>query len=144
MLGILRKLDDAAGAVIDAVTITNAALTASESFAPGGMDAIGLFLNPGNTATGTTPTIAFALEMSPDGGTSWGAVTKPDGSTASVTTGAIGTGSAQVVWTELPVVETGASSDILYRWAVTYNNADNDFVAVTAWLMGRKFNQRAP
>jgi hypothetical protein len=145
MISVLRLLRESTGLGsddINARTVTNADLNYSESFSPQGMDVAGIVLSPGNTATGTAPTIAAALEMSPDGGTTWAGVPKRDGSTASVTTGAVSTGSVQAVFCELPLSESGVASNPLYRWAFTYANADNDFVAVSAWLNMRRFNQR--
>lgn len=147
MLSVSRYLKDsvALGSLdINARTITNAALDYSESFAPAGMDFAGLAFHTGSTATGTSPTIAAALEVSLDGGTLWMPVPNSSGSVTASTSGAIGTGTNMVYWVEIPAIESGVANSPLYRWAFTYANADNDFVAFSAWLLQRKQGQIHP
>lgn len=146
MLSILRYLKESVALGsddINGVTVTNANLNYSESFAPGGMDAIGIILDPGNTSTGTAPTIAAALQVSADGGTTW-APCSFKGSATAFSTGAKAAGAPICIIGEVPAVEAGEATKPLYRWAFTYNNADNDFVSVSAWLVGRKFAQVVP
>lgn len=131
-------------AEIKAYVITNAALTYSESFAPGGMDEVTFMIAPGNTATGTSPTIAVALEMSPDGGTTFIPVVADAGATTSIASGALSTGTNVAFRISLPLVESGSASSPLYRFAFTYANADNDFAVVNMWLALRKFGVRTP
>jgi len=147
MLSVSRYLKDSValgGADINAYTVTNAALDYSESFAPAGMDTIGIALHTGSTATGTSPTVAAALEVSLDGGTLWMPVSDGRGVVTAASTGAIGTGTNIVFACEAPVVESGVAGSPLYRWAFVYANADNDFVAVSAWLIQRKYAQIHP
>jgi hypothetical protein len=147
MLSVSRFLKDSTalgGADINAYTVTNAALDYSESFAPAGMDTIGIALHTGSTATGTAPTIAAALEVSLDGGTLWIPVSDDRGDVTAATTGAIGTGTNIAFAVEAPAVESGVSNSPLYRWAFTYANADNDVLAVSAWLIMRKYGVRTP
>lgn len=146
MLSILRYLKKSValgGGDINAATVTNGDLTYSESFAPGGMDAIGIILDPGNTSSGTTPTIAAALQVSADGGTTW-APCSFKGSATAFATGAKAKSTPISIIGEIPAVESGEATKPLYRWAFTYAAADNDFTAVTCWLVGRKFGQPVP
>jgi len=146
MLSIFRVLKESVALGSDDIsarTVTNADLNYSETFAPGGMDAIGIVLDPGATATGTTPTIAAALQVSYDGGTTFVPVAHKGGVTA-ISTGALSASGPLAIQSEVPVVETGTGVNALYRWAFTYANADNDFVSVSAYLTGRKFAQRVP
>jgi hypothetical protein len=145
MISVIRLLRESVALGsndINARVVTNADLDYSESFSPNGMDVAGIVMDPGNTSTGTAPTIAAALQLSLDEGTTWVAVPKIDGSTAPVTTGAVAAAADQAIYAWLPASESGSASNPLYRWAFTYANADNDFAAVTCWLVMRKFNQR--
>lgn len=145
MLSILRKLKSKAGLELTNYTITNAALTASETFAPAGMDVLGIFISPGATSTGTSPSLTAALEVSPDGGTTWGDVQAVEGGvTASASPAVTVAGGSESFYCKAPISESGVASDVLYRWVFSYNNADNDFASVNMWLFGRKFNQRHP
>lgn len=144
MISVLRKLKSLAGAELTAYTVTNAALTASESFAPGGMDMVGILIAAGSTATGTTPTITAALECSPDNGSNWFAVPYEDGASTASASAAASTTTNVSFFCRVPLSETGESSNPLLRWVFTYNNADNDFEALDCWLAMRKYNQRHP
>jgi hypothetical protein len=144
VLSILRRLKSKALLDLEDYTVTNAALTASEAFAPAGMDVIGIFMDPGSTATGTAPTIAAGLQVTVDGESTWAAVPISEGSATASGTGAISTGSVSMYYVKAPVSESGVASDVKYRWVFTYANADNDFVALNCWVVGRKFNQRHP
>lgn len=144
MISVVRFLRQSAAlgsADLNALAITNATLDYSESFSPNGMDVAGIAISV-NTLTGTTPTITVALEVSPDGGSTWFSVPKRDASATAVTTAALVTGGKQLLFAEIPVSESGAASNPLYRWAFVYNDADNDSSALSAWLIMRKFNQR--
>lgn len=144
MISVLRRLKNAAGAAITNEVVTNSSLTLSETIAPGGMDAIGILLDVGSTATGTTPTIQATLQCSPDGGTSWFDVTAKGG-TVSVSSGALSAGAtAKVYWADVPLAESGEATNPLLRWAFSYNHTDNDFAAINAFVAMRKFNQRHP
>jgi hypothetical protein len=148
VISVFRKLRTsvALGSVdISGYTVTNASLNYSESFAPAGMDVAGIIIDPGSTATGTAPDTEASLQFSPDGGTTWVAVpgAGENGATASVSP-TVGTGSTVMYYVKLPVSESGAGQNPLYRWAFTYNNADNDFAGYNAWLFQRKYAQRHP
>ena len=147
MINVLRYLREstALGAKdISGYTITNAALDYSESFQPGGMDEVALFISPGATATGTGPAFTATLQVSPDGGTTWFAVKNARPSTTDATVVVATTSGNYSNQFDLPVVETGEASKPLYRFAFTYANADNDFESVSMWLAMRKRNQRHP
>ena len=143
MLSVLRRLQNAAGADIEDLVVTNGDLAYSETFAPGGFDVCALFISTGATATGTSPTIAAALQASPDNGTTWFAVSQKGAATA-VATGALSVDAALTCMGDIPISESGESAGPLLRWAFTYANADNDFAAINCWLVMRKFNQRHP
>lgn len=148
MISVFRKLrtSEALGSVdIDSYTVTSASLNYSESFAPAGMDVAGVMIDPGSTASGTAPDTEASLQFSPDGGTTWASVpgAGEGGLTASVSP-TIGTGSTVMYFIKVPVSESGVGQNPLYRWAFTYNNADNGFTGYNAWLFQRKFAQRHP
>lgn len=148
---MIRFLRTSAGADINGVGASSASVVVdySESFSPDNNDEVGLIVSLGATSSGTAPTLTAALQFSPDGGTHWGAVPQSDASTTAATTGALSKGTSvsleAIRYWKLPVVESNSvGSNPLYRWAFTFNNADNAFTKVSYWLALRKRAQQTP
>lgn len=146
-MSILRYLRTSAAlgsADINAYAITNAALDYSESFAVDTSDEVGIMiLNGAATATGTGPAMTASLEVSPDGGTSWFASPIAVGTTtqAEVVCASITPLAEFLAFFWVPLAPSGSKSKPLYRWAFTYDNADNDVPGVTMWVSARNRNQ---
>ena len=146
MISVLRKLRDSAGTDWDGVIISTATPdNYSESFAPGGMDKVGIIAKVGAWTATTTYTLDIALQMSPDGGTTWVAAPAAENASTGAALTQITTSSTNIAefW-PLFLSETGNSgSNPLYRFALTHGAADSAPV-LTAWLVMRKYNQRHP
>jgi len=140
-----RFLRTATGQDINGVGASSASIVQdySESFSPANHDEVGIVVSLGATSSGTTPTLAAALQFSPDGGTHWGAVPQADASSTAATTGALAKGTSisleAVRYWKLPVVESNSvASNPLYRFAFAFADPDNAFTKVSYWLALRK------
>jgi hypothetical protein len=143
ILRYLRESSALGSADINAYSILNAALDYSESFAVGTADEVALFIKNGAaTATGTGPAMTASLEVSPDGGTAWFAAPVSINSTtqAEVAIASITPLVQAYLYTWIGIAPSGTKSQPLYRWAFTYDNADNDVPAISMWLSVRNRN----
>lgn len=145
MISVLRLLRDANGSDLNAQIVSTASpYNYSETFAPGGMDKVGIAVSVGAWTATTTYTLDIALEMSPDGGTTWIAAPAAENASTGAALTQITTSSTKIAefW-PLFLSESGQATNPLYRFSFTHG-ADDSAPVLTCWLAMRKFNQRHP
>ena len=139
MISVLRYLRDANGNDLNAAVVTTASpYDYSEQFAPGGMDKVGIVVSVGAAWTATTTyTLDIALEMSPDGGTTWVAAPAAENASTGAALTQITTNSTKIAefW-PLFLSESGNATNPLYRFSFTHGASDST-LPVTAWLVMR-------
>jgi len=138
-MNVLRYLRTAAKADINAITCNSATLATSEQFSFSDADQVG-FVAVVGTASGDAAslTVTAALELSPDGGTSWipspAAANSPTGASAVAT----GTDGEVAEFWPVMIIQGGKATNALGRFVFTYGGGTTSFTNSKMWLSLRK------
>jgi len=137
-MNVLRYLRSYAGADLNAAVISTVSHTMSEWFSFSDADKVGIAASVGAAWTATTTnTLDIALEMSPDGGTTWfPSPAAENASTGAALTQITTTSNVAEFW-PVNIIQGGKATNALGRFTFTYG-ATNDEIPVSIWLSLRK------